>query len=93
MRKLISLPLGIDDAWAQVEEGLALPNIWIPLSTDQYSTVLKGLLQDAQINANLFPDAHLAALAIGHCLEGCTIDTDFARFSGCRWRNPLQVAS
>ena len=35
------------------------------------------------------PDAHLAALAIEHGLVLCSSDSDFARFPGLRWDNPL----
>jgi predicted nucleic acid-binding protein len=31
----------------------------------------------------------LAALAIEHGLEICSADTDFARFTEVRWRNPI----
>jgi hypothetical protein len=34
-------------------------------------------------------DAHLAALAIEHEAELNSCDTDFARFSGLRWSDPL----
>ena len=34
-------------------------------------------------------DAHLAALAIEHQAELHSNDTDFSRFSGLRWRNPI----
>lgn len=88
--RIYNSPLSINDAWAQIEEWLALPNIWIPLPTDQHQTVLSQLLHTTQANANLIPDAHLAALAIEHGLEICTTDTDFGQFSGCKWRNPLK---
>lgn len=34
-------------------------------------------------------DAHLAALAVEHGLELFSNDSNFARFSDLRWRNPL----
>jgi uncharacterized protein len=37
----------------------------------------------------LVPDAHLAALAIEHGLTLCSADSDFARFLGLPWLNPL----
>jgi uncharacterized protein len=82
-------PLSVNVAWAQIEAWLALQNTWIPQPTDQHQKVLSRLLSETQSTANLIPDAHLAALAIEHGLEICTSDTDFARFSGCKWRNPL----
>jgi hypothetical protein len=38
---------------------------------------------------NITTDAHLAALAIEHGAEVCSADTDFGRFRGLRWTNPL----
>ena len=38
---------------------------------------------------NLVNDAHLAALAIEHGAELNSCDSDFSRFSGLRWINPL----
>jgi len=39
--------------------------------------------------ADLVPDAHLAAIAIGHGLTLMSNDSDFARFPTLRWENPL----
>lgn len=89
--RIYESPLNIDVAWAQVEEWLAFSTVWIPLPTDQHQTILSQLLHDTQATANLVPDADLAALAIEHGLEICTTDTDFARFAGCKWRNPLRI--
>jgi uncharacterized protein len=41
------------------------------------------------MQANLVPDAHLAALAIEHGLTLCSTDGDFGRFPTLRWRDPL----
>jgi len=38
---------------------------------------------------NLVPDAYLAALAIESGSEWITVDRDFSRFPGLRWRHPL----
>lgn len=47
--------------------------------------------QCANIQGALVADAYLAALAIEHGCELITTDSDFARFSGLRWRHPLAV--
>jgi predicted nucleic acid-binding protein len=39
--------------------------------------------------SRVVPDAHLAAIAIGHGLMSCSTDGDFARFDDLRWENPL----
>ena len=40
-------------------------------------------------NANLVPDAHIAALTMERDAELHSSDSDFVRFPGLRWRNPL----
>ncbi len=47
------------------------------------------LLKKVGDGANLTTDAHLAALAIEHQAEICSTDSDFARFPGLLWKNPL----
>ena len=42
---------------------------------------------------NLTTDAHLATLAITHDATLVSCDTDFARFAGLRWENPLKAVA
>ena len=62
---------------------------WIPPATEATARVYGDLASRLSITGNLVPDAMLAALAIEHGLELWSADTDFARFPGLRWRNPL----
>lgn len=55
--------------------------------------LLAELLAVDGIRADLVPDAHLAAIARGHGLTVMSNDSDFARFPGVRWHNPLAVGS
>ena len=48
-----------------------------------------ALLRAAAIGANLTTDAHIAAFAIEHAGTVYSNDSDFARFDGLRWKNPL----
>jgi predicted nucleic acid-binding protein len=57
--------------------------------TERHRAILRGLLEPLGTAGNLTSDAHLAALAIEHGGEVCSADTDFARFRGLRWTNPL----
>ena len=59
---------------------------WCTPATGTPSRQLLGSLGTA---GNLVTDAHLAALAIEHGAELSSCDTDFARFAGLRWRNPI----
>ena len=51
--------------------------------------LVRQLLRPIGTAGNLVADAHLAALAIEHGAELSSCDTDFARFSGLRWSDPL----
>ncbi|HTF36442.1 MAG TPA: type II toxin-antitoxin system VapC family toxin [Myxococcota bacterium] len=82
-------PASIRAAWHQVEEWLDCEAAWIPLPTERHPEVLARLLTEANVRANLVPDAHLAALAIEHGLMLASTDGDFARFPGLRLENPL----
>jgi uncharacterized protein len=84
-------PLSPTDAWRFVEEWLASDQVWVPMATDRHDDVLGRLLKRYRIAGNLVSDAHLAAIAIEHGLEVCSADTDFARFTEIRWRNPIAI--
>ena len=87
--RIVQRPVSTNDAWMQVEAWLDGPTVWIPQPTDRHRAVLGNLLRGHSLRANLVPDAHLAALAIEHGLTLCSVDGDFARFTGLRWENPL----
>jgi len=87
--RIYSEPAAVGAAWAQAREWLACENVWIPVPGHDHEAILGDLLPHLGGGANLIPDAHLAALAIGHGLKLCSTDGDFARFPGLRWENPL----
>jgi toxin-antitoxin system PIN domain toxin len=51
--------------------------------------IVGRLFRATGVAANLTTDTHLAALAIEHQCEIHSNDTDFARFPGLRWENPV----
>jgi toxin-antitoxin system PIN domain toxin len=55
----------------------------------RHLAILEHLFEATGVGGNLTTDAHLAALAIEHQCELHSGDTDFARFPGLRWYNPL----
>ncbi len=55
----------------------------------QHLTLVRRALDAAGVGGNLATDAHIAALAIEYQAEVHSNDTDFSRFPGLRWRNPL----
>ena len=52
-------------------------------------TIMVELIERSHVRGAMVSDAYLAALAIEHGCELVTTDSDFARFPGLRWRNPL----
>lgn len=82
-------PLTADQAWSRVEAWLAAPAAWVPQPTPSHATVLGSLLRRHHLVGPMVPDAHLAALAIEHGVVMCSADSDFARFTGLRWHNPV----
>ncbi len=82
-------PLTPGTAWACVEDWLSAPAAWIPNPGHDYPRILGDLVTAHAVSGNLVPDAALAALAIEHGVTLCSTDTDFARFAGLSWSNPL----
>ncbi len=87
--RVCARPASISAAWQQVQLWLACERAWIPAPTERHGKILGGLLEAHGVQANLVPDAHLAALALEHGLILCSADGDFARFPGLHWENPL----
>ena len=91
--RIFESPIGIDPAWAQITEWLALPNVWVPAPTEFHQRILEPLIPLCRGNPGLIHDAHLAAIAISHGLTVYSADSDFARFSQVKWLNPLEENS
>ena len=82
-------PQKLADAWAQVQAWLACEPAWVPEPTERHAEILEQLFAHAPVTGNLIPDAHLAAIAIGHGSTLVSFDGDFARFKGLRWQRPF----
>lgn len=89
--RVAASPLTIREAWAHVTSWFASPGAWVPHPTSRHAEVLGRLLVDLDLSSRLVTDAHLAALALEHGLVVCSADSDFARFPGVRWHNPVAV--
>jgi toxin-antitoxin system PIN domain toxin len=82
-------PLSPEEAFDVVDGWLAQPSALVLHPTERHLAILRGLMEPLGTAGNLTTDAHLAALAIEHGGEVCSADTDFGRFRGLRWINPL----
>ncbi len=88
--RIFESPLTSEEAFELIDGWLAQPSATIVHPTERHAALLRQFLQPVGTAGNLTTDAHLAALAIEHGAELCSADTDFARFSGLRWSNPLR---
>lgn len=88
---VVERPLDAGDAIDLVQSWLDQPCVTVVHPTERHAAILRELLDPLGAAGNLTTDAHLAALAIEHGAELCSCDTDFARFGGLRWRDPLQT--
>jgi len=82
-------PLSLEQALARVQSWMDQPCTRVVRPTERHWTVFQQVLTDGQAVANLVTDAHLAALAIEHGCELASTDSDFARFTKLKWKNPL----
>lgn len=82
-------PLRPAEAWRFVEEWLDRDNVWTPTPGRGHREILGRLVVDGDLRGNLVADASLAALCLEHGLQMVSADSDFARFEGLTWINPL----
>ncbi len=87
--RVFERPLSAERAFDVIQAWLAQPCATVVHPGDRHATLVRQLLGSLGTAGNLVTDAHLAALAIEHGAELSSSDTDFARFSGLRWKNPL----
>lgn len=87
--RIYAFPLTPIEAFAITERWLSQPNTLILHPTQHHFTILRGFLESTGTAGNLTNDAHLAALAIEYEAEICSADSDFSRFPGVTWSNPL----
>ena len=90
-RRIIEHPMFPKDAVDRVRSWLAVPNVQIISPGEEHGEILFQLIDEVGTAGDLTTDAHLAALAIEHRGRIASTDTDFARFRGLRWFNPLEV--
>jgi uncharacterized protein len=68
---------------------LCQPNCQIIHPGPRHWDIFRSLCLHAHAAGDLVPDAWFAALAIESGCEWITLDRDYARFEGLRWRTPF----
>jgi uncharacterized protein len=87
--RVMGSPLPIEEATGHITDWLAQPNVTFLHPGPRHLDVAFKLLHDVGTAGNLTTDAQLAAFAMEHDAEMCSNDTDFGRFEGLRWVNPI----
>lgn len=87
--RVFEQPLSLEQAVSRVQSWMDQPCARIVNPTERHWAVFQQMLREGQAVGNLVTDAHLAALAVEHGCELISTDSDFSRFPGIRWRNPL----
>ena len=88
-RKVLERPLGANEALDHIQSWLSRPQVQILQPGPRHLQILNSFSQHRLLSSTLVTDAHLAALAIETQAELHSNDTDFARFPGLRWHNPV----
>lgn len=89
-RGVLATPVTPDEAMQRVRAWFDQPGVF-PLHPGPRHLEICAQMLAATAGGPLTTDAHLAALAIEHQAELHSNDTDFTRFPGLRWRNPLNT--
>ena len=83
-------PLSPDEAMANIETLLNLPQVRFLSEEDGFWNVYRATTAEVPTRGNLVPDAHLAALLRQHGVKTLyTHDRDFLKFSFLDVRDPL----
>ncbi len=92
-RSVLQEPFTVEEAVSHIRSWLDRPQAQVLRPGPRHLDLLDGLLQSASASGKLTTDAHLAALAIEYQAELHSNDSDFSRFPGLRWFNPLRGSS
>jgi toxin-antitoxin system PIN domain toxin len=86
-------PMTPHEAAGHVRSWLQSPVAEVLEARSEHVEQVLKLLESLGTAGNLVTDAQIAALAIEYGAVVHTSDTDFVRFSGLRWLNPLTGAA
>ena len=87
--KLGAAKVSLDQARAVVHSWLTLPHTRVLLPGARHFDRVMDLMGRALASGAVLSDAILASYAIEHRARLCSNDSDFARFAGLDWVNPL----
>jgi toxin-antitoxin system PIN domain toxin len=90
-RRVFTEPLGVDDAIGRVQRWFQQENVTYLIPGSEHLETSFRLLRQLGSGGNLTTDVQIAAHAMERNGEVHSNDTDFGRFEGLRWVNPLSA--
>jgi hypothetical protein len=87
--KVFAEPMSVTEANEAIASWLARPNVRLLVAGPTHIEAVCKLLSKAGTAGNLVTDAQIAALAQEYGATVHSADTDFTRFKGLAWENPL----
>jgi len=87
-RRAYSEPSTLDEAFGFCNDLIAQPHCQIVEPGERHWEIFRRLCKETNTRGPTVTDAWYAALAIEWGCEWITLDRDYARFPGLRWRAP-----
>ena len=87
--RIYARPSKTEDAISYARVLRSQPNASPILPGDRHWGIFESLCRESAASGNLVQDAWFAALAIESGCEWITVDRDYSRFKGLRWRPPF----
>lgn len=88
-RRVFSPPTTTESAFGYVQALRSHPHAVVVRPSERHWDIFRDLVTSADLKGPDTTDAYFAALAIEHGCDWWTTDSDFAKFSGLRWKNLL----
>ena len=86
--RVFAVPSSLDETFRFCSVIMDQPHCLIIQPGEHHWVIFNRLCVEADARGNLVPDAWFAALAIESGSEWITLDRDYARFPGLKWRTP-----
>lgn len=87
--RIYQQPSALDEALDFCRVLLSVPQAVIVTPGERHWKIFEAICRESDARGNLVQDAWLAGLAIEWGCEWNTLDRDFARFPGLKWRVPF----
>jgi len=87
--RVFEAPMPVKEAAGQIRTWLRYPSVQILEFGGELLERMLVLVEEQGTAGNLVTDAQIAAAALAYGGTVHTMDTDFVRFAGVRWFNPI----